>query len=547
MHPALYKLSLLTLKANWRRLFRGARTVRGAFLIVFTIGFFSMMLVPSLFVATLRNNPAGKIFSGLAEPYLPLLLLVVTLMYIFTSAGERAFYFSPSEVDFLFPAPFRRQEILVFKLTKLLFGLILMSLIFSTTCLIYLNSWLSAFAGIFLTMAFVQLLALAVAFLGQIVAEQAYNRRRRLVLLCILGLAFAALAQIVWQTPLQSPAELARSLRGSWAGIVLLAPFEVFSHAILATNWFPELVCWSAGALAIDLALVALVFRLDADYIESAAHVSQKLYERVQQIKQGGGIALPVSAKASRIRLGRFPWLGGAGPLAWRQVLIAIRTSRYALIISLLIGIVIAVMAFVADRNRPGGEFVSIMGLGFTAYLTFIFSMQLPWGFRGDIVHMDVLKSLPVAPLAVAAGELAGGVMLLAGIQLVLLVGLLGAGGNVALVVTGMAFLVPFDVVMLGLSNTLFLIYPVRLAQGTSADFQMVGRMMLLMLLQFLILIPALGIPAGLAGLAYVLSGFQPPVFAAVAWVLLVAEVPLWLFLLASMFVSFDPGTETPP
>ena len=32
------------------------------------------------------------------------------------------------------------------------------------------------------------------------------------------------------------------------------------------------------------------------------------------------------------------------------------------------------------------------------------------------------------------------------------------------------------------------------------------------------------------------------PVFAVTAWVLLAAEVPLWLFLLASMFVRFDPG-----
>jgi hypothetical protein len=547
MHPALNKLTLLTFKATWRRLFRGARTVRGAFLIVFTMGLFTMMIVPSLFVAMMRNNPVGRVFSGLAEPYLPLLLLSVTLMFVFTSAGERALYFSPSEIDFLFPAPFHRREILVFKLTKLLVGLILMSLIFSTSCLLYLNSWLSAFVGIFLALAFVQLLTLAIAFLGQIVAENAYNRRRRLALLCITGLVLAALAQMLWQTPLQSAAELARSLRSSWAGMVLLAPFEVFSHAILAKNWFPELVCWSAGALAIDLALLAVIFKLDSDYIESAAHVSQKLYEKIQQIRQGGGIALPVSAKASRIRLGRFPWLGGAGPLAWRQVLIAMRTSRYALIISVGIGVMIAIMAFVAGRSRPGGDFVPIMGVGFTAYLTFIFSMQLPWAFRGDIVHMDVLKSLPVAPLAVAAGELAGGVVLLAAIQLVMLIGVLGTGGNSALVVTAMAFLVPFDMVMLALSNTLFLIYPVRFAPGTSADFQMVGRVMLLMLLQVLILIPAMGVPAGLAGLAYVLSGFQLPVFMAVAWLLLVAEVPLWLFLLASRFVRFDPGTETPP
>ncbi len=547
MHPALYKLTLLTFKSSLRRLFQGARTVRGAFLLVFTIGIFSMAIGPSLFIATMRNNPVGQFFRGLAEPYLPLLLLGVTLLFIFTSAGERALYFSPSEVDFLFPAPFHRRDILVFKLTKLLVGLILMSLVFATSCLLYLNSWLSAFVGIFLALGFVQLLALATAFLGQIVSEHAYNSRRRLILLSIGVLVFAALAQMLWQTPLQSPAELARSLRGSWAGMVLLAPFEVFSHAILAKNWFPDLVCWSAGALAIDLALLALIFRLDADYIESAAHVSQKLYEKIQQMKQGGGIALPASAKAARMRLGRFPWLGGAGPLAWRQVLIAIRTSRYALIISLGIAIVLAVMAVVTDRSRPGGNVVSSMGVGFMAYLTFLFSMQLPWAFRGDIVHMDVLKSLPVAPLAVATGELAGGLLLLSAIQFVLLIGLLAAGGDPTLVIVVMAFLIPFNVVMLAVSNTLFLIYPVRFTPGTSADFQMVGRMMLLMVLQFLILIPALGIPAGLAGLVSVLAGFQPTVFAAVAWVLLVAEVPLWLLLLAAMFVRFDPGTETPP
>jgi hypothetical protein len=214
---------------------------------------------------------------------------------------------------------------------------------------------------------------------------------------------------------------------------------------------------------------------------------------------------------------------------------------------SLGIAIVLAVLAFFGDRNRTGPDFVSMMGVGFLSYLTLIFSMQLPWAFRGDIAHMDCLKSLPVAPLPLAIGELAGGLILLAAIQLVLLIGLLGAGGNPALVVTVISFLVPFDVLMLSVSNTLFLIYPERITPGNSADFQMIGRRMLNIFLQFLVLIPALGVPAALAGLAYVLTDFRLPVFAVVAWLLLMAELPLWLFLLASMFTRFDPGTETPP
>ncbi len=193
-----------------------------------------------------------------------------------------------------------------------------------------------------------------------------------------------------------------------------------------------------------------MIFRLDADYLESAAAVSQKLYEKIQRMKQGGGIALPASQKAASIRLRRFPWLGGVGPLAWRQILIAVRTSRYALIISLGIAVVLGVLAFVVDRRPDGTDFVSSMSVGFMAYLTFIFAMQLPWAFRGDIVHMDCLKSLPVAPLSVAIGELAGGVTLLSGIQFVLLVALLGAGGSPGVLVSAIAFVIPFDLLILG-------------------------------------------------------------------------------------------------
>ena len=75
----------------------------------------------------------------------------------------------------------------------------------------------------------------------------------------------------------------------------------------------------------------------------------------------------------------------------------------------------------------------------------------------------------------------------------------------------------------------------------------MIGRMMLFMLLQFLMLIPGPGHSRGLRRRSpTVLSGFHLPVFAVTAWLLLVAELPLWLFLLAWMFERFDPSTETP-
>ena len=70
------------------------------------------------------------------------------------------------------------------------------------------------------------------------------------------------------------------------------------------------------------------------------------------------------------------------------------------------------------------------------------------------------------------------------------------------------------------------------MVQTSAADFQLMGRMMLLMLLQFLILIPGLGIPAAVGGLVFWLSGYWWPAFAATSWLLLVAELPLVLIVL---------------
>ena len=550
MNPALLKLIVLSLKSGFRRAFRGAKTVKGAFLILFTMGVVMMMVGPSVIAAvTMRGRPGVLQFSGWLEPYLPLMILGFCLLIIFGPASEMAISFTPAEVDFLFPAPFHRRELLVYKLIKLLVGGLFAALFFSMTALMYLNMWLAAFVGIFLTLAFTQLIALSVALAGQIVAEHAYTHTRRLILLGVGALVAAGLAQLLWQTPIQTIPELAWNFRRTWTGRALLAPFEVFSHAILAKAFFPDLVCWGSAAAAIDLGLLVLVLKLDADYLEGAAAVSQKLYERMQRARKGGGLALPTSKNAARLRVPKLPWLGGAGPLAWRQLLVAMRTSRLMIIMSLGIGCMLLVMAlFMPGGNERSVSAVVIpsMGLGFLSYLTFLFGMQLPWAFRGDIDHMDSLKTLPVAPLALATGELAGGVLVLAVIQSVVLAALLAASSNLAVIVTAAAFLIPIDVMMLGVSNILFLIYPVRLAQSSAADFQLMGRMMLVMLLQFLILIPSLGIPAAFGGIVYWLSGFYWPAFAATSWLVLVAELPLVLTVLAWVFERYDPSTETP-
>ena len=547
MHPALFKLIAISTKSTFRRTFRGAKTVRGAFLLLFTIGLMLLWLAPTVIAtATLRGELAPR-FSALAAPYLPLIIMAMCLLFVFTSAGEKAIFFTPAEVDFLFPAPFNRRELLLYKLSKTVLGLVLATLLFSISFLLFLSSWPSAFVGLLLTLALVQMVALMTGMVIQIVAEQAYNRSRKLILAGLAVAVAAGLSETYRQIPAQSIFELVNGFLNTWPALVVLAPFKVFSNTILADRLFPDLVCWGAAAAAIDLGLLVLILKLDADYLESAAAISQKIYEQLRRSKQGGGIALPASQGSLKFRVPRLPWLGGAGPLAWRQILTAVRTSQYAIIISLLIGVGLFIIASSVPKGGQGAEMVTpSMGIGILVYLSFIFAMQLPWAFRGDIDHMDCLKSLPVTPLALVAGELAGGVTLLWTIQLVLLAIMLATGSGPLLTSATAALLLPFDLLMLTASNLVFLIYPVRMMPGTSADFQFVGRMMLFMLLQMLILVPSLGIPAGFGAIAFWISGFSWPVFAVTTWLVLVAELLPLLMLLAWTFNRFDPSTQTP-
>ncbi len=546
MNSTLLKLIGILTKASLRRTFRGARTFKGAFLIVFTLFVLAAMIGPSVAGAVfVRSLPGMPRFADWTEPYLSLILLVFSLLLIFGPAGEMAMSFAPAEVDLLFPAPFHRAELLLYKIVRLLLGMLFMALIFSLSFLMYFRSWLAAFVGIFLTLVFTQFVSLAAALAGQIATEYAYTRARKLALYGVLALFAAGLAQMFYQTPIQSFPELALSFRGSWAGRVLLAPFEVFSHTMMAHTLFPDLLCWAAGGAGIDLAVLVLVLKLDADYIEGAAAVSQKLYDRIRRVRQGGGFG-PAPKSAGRLRLRRLPWLGGAGPLAWRTMLIAMRTSRVVIIAFLGLGAVFLILALVVPSDREGAKMLPTLGVGMLAYMTFIFTMSLPWAFRSDIDHIDFFKSLPVRPIAVAAGELAGAVVLLATTQLLVLIGLLATGAGAALILAAAAFAVPFDLLMLGVSNALFLIYPVRMARSTTPDLQVFGRAMLAFLFQFLVLIPTLGLPAALGALGLYLSGGRWPVFAAVTWLVLAAEIPGVLFVLGLVYDKFDPSTDAP-
>src|SRR5262245_61672851 len=183
MNPSLAKLLMLSYKAGLRRMIRGAKTLRGALLLMVSLGFLVLILAPSVLVATSQfGQVEAPPHVDLIESLAPLGLCMLAAMFIFISAGEKAIHFTPAEVDLLFPAPLSRRELLVYKLAGTAPGLLVMSLFLSVLSRGSLRAWLHGFVGIALALGLLQLLAMSSAMLSQIVAEAAYSRARKVLL-----------------------------------------------------------------------------------------------------------------------------------------------------------------------------------------------------------------------------------------------------------------------------------------------------------------------------------------------------------------------------
>lgn len=551
MHPALWKLMRLNNWASWRVLFRGARTLRGAILLLLLLGtlvFYVVFIIGLTFI--LEGSPEAKEYIGRAGPYFSVVMLLIFLQSVLNSNNVGHLYFAPAEVDFLFAGPFTRRDLLLYKLVRWGIGILLGSLIVAVSPLsLAFRGRLPTFVGVGLALVFIKLSGLAVMLTRLMIAEAAHTKMRRITLAVVGMLVATGLAQVFGRSSGIAYRALASDFEATWVGRILLSPFLVFRNAAMAERWFPDLFIWGTAGLAIDGALVAIVLRLDADYLEWSTAISQWVYERVQRAKRTGGMVITAGRRPGR-GLPRLPWLAGAGPVAARQVVLTSRLSRGVVTLIVLGGLALLAWSWL----RHGGVLRSVplpspsLGLGALAYIMFIFQLALPVGFRGDVDHLDVLKALPIRPTAVAAGELAGCAAVFALIQLVAM-GVYGVitGSLGAPMIATAILLFPVDMIILGVSSLAFLLYPVRRTQpGAGADANTLGRGLMNLIIQGLMLFPLLGVAAGLAATAYLVSGQSLIIMTATAMAAMAAEIVPLTLLVGLAFDRFDPSTETP-
>ncbi len=543
MDRALWRLLLLRQWAGLRLRLRRLSTPRGLTLTTIGVGFVVFWIAFRTGFAGIQHNlaRAQQLLphrTAVADVF-PMLLLASCLLTVATTSGP-SIYFSSAEVNFLFTGPFSRRSLLLYKFFSYAIGALISALCISVIVPRSAVVWIAVFIGTFLTLVFLQLLSATLGLLGQVIAARVYRKLRWTFIIICLTLITAACWQMSISATDGNMFTIFSQFHNSSAGRWLLAPFEVYTRAIVADNLL-ALLHWGGIALAINVCLLGAVIWLDAEYYEVADRASQRMRQRWQQF-QRGRLSEPVVTACS---IPQPPRLWGIGPLAWRQLITAGRTCRRSLILLHVFAVFFGFVLPVAVQQ--GVSTWAIAGVVMSINVM-ILPRVLSFDFRGDADHLGWLKSLPFRPIAIFIGQVAAPVLLATTIHWTVLTGAAfsTAPSHGSILITLAIITLPVNFLHYATENLIFLFNPSRVVPMGRVDFEFFGRMLIETMLKVFVLF--LGLVGGfILGRIIFVSCGQILLLATTASGLFILVLGMFITLIATwMFRRFDITEQTP-
>jgi hypothetical protein len=544
VNPGLAYLLRASYRGFFRRLGRRARTLRGFLSTLFGTLFFLLLVGSQVMVVLMGDSPP----PDHAETVLGISLLLMLLFISSVAAADAPFYW-PAEVQFLFPAPLKRSELLLYGMLR--------------------SGWVQALSGVWLGLMGMQhamhpAASLAAAVLGmlfsfvltqwagllKVAVGDALPAPARKAVMPALGVLIAAAGFAFYRrTEELGFGDAAGEVFASgWMRMATLParPFgELFAARTLAGG-----LAWGAGCLALVLGVGWAVTASPVDFRERSLVASARTFERLRRKRTAqagaGSAAGPVRR---RIPVPALAFLGAAAPLARRQVYElgrGLRTLWSLFFTAFLAFFYVIVMPHFMDGPSPAralGATLVVLVIIFPLLASSSFSID----FRRDLERMAYLRSLPVPPLAVAVGQVFTAAVIIAVVNLALL----AAAAAVArwrveplMVAVAAAGAVPVAWLAVTLENWLFLLFPTR----TQADGGQVNTFMGKQIGKLLFKMVLLGVIAGVAGLVAVAGAWLAGRWGAAAGVVLIVLLACAgaTALLARAFRGFDFTVDSP-
>ena len=191
---------------------------------------------------------------------------------------------------------------------------------------------------------------------------------------------------------------------------------------------------------------------------------------------------------------------------------------------------------------------LATLAIVMSLFMTSVLTMNFPFDFRRDVDRMAWFKSLPLAPTAIAAGQILPTTVLLVFWQTIALIVVSLVTGDIgpSIFVTVLLLLPLLDWIVAAVDNATYLLFPYRIHTKDAGNLPFMGRLMVILTVKSLVVGAIVG-AAALAGFL-VRSLFDAPWMlagGAAATVLALCCLPVTLWA-AAAFERFDVATDVP-
>lgn len=558
MHPSLWKLSRFQTRAAIQKFLRRIRTPRRVVLTILA-GLLSLLWLGQLIAGIMLREQADP---ERLRTWIPLGLTAYALWHLlktFTAKPVEPFEWTDTEREVLIAAPLSRRDLVLYRLKSVVSAATLKAVVFALAMLPDLPIWPLGILGMLLGLTLLDLIRMAAEIVAWSLPDRTRNRVRNAVLVIAAGglVSTVAMTFIDWSNgPQMQPAALGLGLKfltsgaalgDSLPGQIVQLPFRPFASIILASSSIGVLLLQIIGSIGAVVAAAWGLLRLDAFCTRRRANREQAEFSSLTNQP----LAEDLHATADGIPHVRVPrFTSGIGLLMWRQLL-GIRHYPASVLVSMIVPAVLSLLPLFTNGSQIWIMLQVVGSLVFYSFL--LLPSALRFDYRRDVDRMGVLRALPISPLAATVGQLAAPVIACTAFQVVTMVLAMAIQPYPTswLLMSTVLFL-PVNVLIFGLENVIFLLFPYRHNQEGVNVFV---RSVLTFTAKGLLFLAATIVTGGWAlaarGIVDQIGGdaglHMRWVFSLGMWTIMAGTGAALVWLIAKIYGRFDPSQDTPP
>lgn len=568
MLNAFLYLTLTSARNRFRRQLARLRSPRYVVALLFALVYLGVVFYPSW---TTEQAPAASLLTPAVLAVVSLAVLGLVAYWWLFGNDTGALAFSPAEVQFLFPAPVTRRQLIEFKLVRaqmvILVNIVLWTVILGRGRGMGELMWVRPIS-LWVLLSTFQLHRLGATLTrSNLTAHGVSGLRRSGLAATLLVAALAAVGvALARQWPAGGPDGVVAFLAFlETATAQPLARWALLPvRAVLAPLFATSLAAWGQAilpALLIMLLHFLWVVRSDSAFEDAAVEASAERARRL--VARHGGVRLSRgrAGAAARQWLPLRPIGEPAVAVFWKNLLAVVRGDRFFKQ-TLIFGAGALVLGGVAYARPSLVGFATGVLSAWGGMLLLLGPMWLRNDLRADLRRLEVLRTYPIEPMRLVGAEIASSALVLSALEIALLVALfvtqlrnpdvsLPLWERVGVLLAAALALPALNGLATSIHNAAALLFPAWLP-ATGSDrkpgIEAMGQVYLVLIVMVLLLGLLLVAPALVGGIAYFVLRHQygawwslvPAVLAGSA--VIAGELLLIVRWLGRVFVRTEPS-----